>query len=47
MSSLNQAKEFGLSQKGSLEVGKDADLNVFDFDWNLKATYSYGRLFKK
>ncbi|NME42507.1 N-acetylglucosamine-6-phosphate deacetylase [Lactobacillus agilis] len=47
MSSLNQAKEFGLSQKGSLEVGKDADLNVFDFDWNLKATYSYGRLFHK
>ena len=47
MSSLNQAKEFGLSQKGSLEVGKDADLNVFDFDWNLKATYSYGRLFQK
>lgn len=47
MSSVNQAKEFGLTQKGGLTVGKDADLNIFNFDWHLEGTYSYGRLFKK
>lgn len=43
MSSVNQAKEFGLTQKGTLEVAKDADLNVFDNQLNLKRTYSLGR----
>lgn len=47
MSSVNQAKEFGLTAKGSLQVGKDADLNVFDENMKLDRTYSFGRLFKK
>lgn len=47
MSSVNQAKEFGLTAKGGLQVGKDADLNVFDENMKLDRTYSFGRLFKK
>ncbi|MFT8393571.1 MAG: N-acetylglucosamine-6-phosphate deacetylase [Liquorilactobacillus ghanensis] len=43
MSAVNQAKEFGLVNKGTLEVGKDADLNIFDQGLNLKETYSLGR----
>jgi len=42
MSSVNQAREFGLDSKGTLEVGKDADLNVFDADLKLIQTFSYG-----
>ncbi len=42
MSSVNQAVEFGLTRKGTLTVGKDADLNVFDRALNLEATYSFG-----
>lgn len=44
MSSVNQAREFNLSSKGGLTVGKDADLNVLDTDLNLQATYSDGQL---
>ncbi len=47
MSSVNQAREFGLESKGGLQVGKDADLNVFDSAMRLERTYSFGRLFKK
>ncbi|GEA95027.1 N-acetylglucosamine-6-phosphate deacetylase [Weissella viridescens] len=48
MASVNQAKEFNLTQKGSLEVGKDADLNVFTHDLSqLTDTYSVGRHFTK
>lgn len=47
MTSLNQAKEFGLTQKGVLQEGKDADLNIFDNELNLVETYSLGRRFKK
>ena len=47
MSSVNQAKEFNLTNKGLLVSGRDADLNIFDTDLNLTATYSLGRLFKK
>ena len=43
MSSVNQAEEFGLTQKGKLEVGRDADLNVLDQQQNLVATYSFGQ----
>jgi N-acetylglucosamine-6-phosphate deacetylase len=45
MSSVNQAIEFGLDSKGTLEIGKDADLNVFDGDLELQRVYSYGRRF--
>lgn len=48
MASVNQAEAFGLTQKGTLEVGKDADLNVFTHDLNqLTDTYSVGRHFTK
>ena len=43
MSSVNQAEEFGLTQKGKLEVGRDADLNILDQQQNLVATYSFGQ----
>ncbi|KIS03770.1 N-acetylglucosamine-6-phosphate deacetylase [Paucilactobacillus wasatchensis] len=45
MSSVNQSIEFGLTQKGTLEVGKDADINVFDGNLNLQRVYSLGRRF--
>lgn len=44
MSSVNAAKEFGLKNKGGLQEGKDADLNILDQDYNLENTYSYGKL---
>ncbi|VDG18077.1 N-acetylglucosamine-6-phosphate deacetylase [Lactobacillus plantarum JDM1] [Lactiplantibacillus mudanjiangensis] len=47
MSSVNQANEFGLTRKGTLEAGKDADINVLDADQDLVATYSYGKLATK
>ena len=48
MASVNQAVEFGLTTKGTLAVGKDADLNVFSADFSeLTATYSMGRRFSK
>ena len=43
MSSVNQAKEFKLTSKGTLEAGKDADINVLDANQDLVATYSYGK----
>jgi N-acetylglucosamine-6-phosphate deacetylase len=43
MSAVNQAQEFGLKNQGTLEIGKDADLNIFDQGLNLKETYSLGR----
>ncbi|MDR3190985.1 MAG: N-acetylglucosamine-6-phosphate deacetylase [Lactobacillaceae bacterium] len=46
MASVNQAEEFGLTQKGSLVIGKDADLNIFSHDLSaLETTYSLGRKF--
>lgn len=48
MASVNQAVEFGLTTKGTLEEGKDADLNVFSANFSeLTATYSMGRRFSK
>lgn len=44
MSSVNQALEFGLTNKGTLAPGKDADLNVFDRALNLEETYRLGQL---
>ncbi|GEO67989.1 N-acetylglucosamine-6-phosphate deacetylase [Levilactobacillus spicheri] len=45
MSAVNQAEEFGLTQKGKLQVGRDADLNLMTSDLHLTATYSLGRKF--
>ncbi len=47
MSSVNQAKEFGLSQKGKIKNKKDADLVVLDNELNLIQTISYGECLKK
>ncbi|TYC47489.1 N-acetylglucosamine-6-phosphate deacetylase [Leuconostoc litchii] len=47
MSSVNQAKEFGLTQKGNLSEGKDADFNIFNKELHLEATYSFGRRFAR
>lgn len=48
MSSVNQAREFGLERKGQISVGKDADMVVFDQHLNLLETVTYGeRILKK
>lgn len=47
MSSVNQANEFGLTTKGGIAEGKDADLNIIDNSCNLLSTYSYGELVPK
>ncbi|GMA66736.1 N-acetylglucosamine-6-phosphate deacetylase [Leuconostoc gelidum subsp. gelidum] len=48
MTSVNQAREFGLTQKGDLSAGKDADFNIFNKeDMQLQATYSFGRRFAR
>lgn len=44
MTSENSAKYLGVyDRKGSIEVGKDADLLVVDNDFNLHATYCMGK----
>ncbi len=41
----NPAEYIGVSdRKGSIEVGYDADINIFDKDFNLKNTYVKGEL---
>lgn len=48
MASLNPAKAIGLDQhKGSLEVGKDADVLVMDHDLNVHMTFVEGMLIAK
>lgn len=47
MSSVNQATEFELTQKGAIEIGKDADFNLLTRQLELTATYSYGELLTK
>jgi N-acetylglucosamine-6-phosphate deacetylase len=43
MASLNPAKQIGLSEtKGSIEIGKDADLILFDEGFNIKRTIIKG-----
>jgi N-acetylglucosamine-6-phosphate deacetylase len=45
MVSLNAAREIGVSsRKGSLEVGKDADLVMLDADFNVALTMVEGRI---
>jgi beta-aspartyl-dipeptidase (metallo-type) len=40
----NPAKNLGLSQKGSIKVGCDADFCLFDEDLNLKDVFAQGKL---
>ena len=42
MTSSNQAREFGLEQKGYLLPGKDADLVIMDKDLQVQKTYRLG-----
>lgn len=42
MSSVNQAKEFGLEKKGGLAPGKDADILILNHEFELKKTISMG-----
>lgn len=44
MSSVNQAKEFGLDQKGLLKAGKDADIVVLDDELIVKETILGGKV---
>ena len=44
MTSGNQAREFGLTQKGAISAGKDADFVLLDEELNLKGTVSYGKM---
>lgn len=44
MTSGNQAREFGLTQKGAISVGKDADFVLLDEKLNLVGTVSYGKM---
>ena len=42
MSSVNQAREFGLTQKGEIKAGRDADFVILDEAYELKGTISMG-----
>ena len=44
MSSVNQAEELGLDKKGSLAIGKDADMVVFNEKLELQQTISFGEM---
>lgn len=47
MTSENAARYLGIDdRKGSIEIGKDADLLVVDENFNLKATYCRGKVFE-
>lgn len=48
MSSVNQAREFGLAQKGGIVPGKDADMVLLSKSFAVERTISYGKtVFKK
>ncbi len=45
LASLNAARQIGISSsKGSLEVGKDADLVLLDEDFNVHLTVAEGEI---
>ncbi|CUX38937.1 N-acetylglucosamine-6-phosphate deacetylase [Clostridium sp. C105KSO13] len=46
MSSVNQAEEFKLKQKGMLAKGKDADILVLNREYELQTTISMGTVIK-
>jgi N-acetylglucosamine-6-phosphate deacetylase len=43
MASYNPCKLLGIKNKGSIEIGKDADLILLDVNLNLKATFVGGK----
>ncbi|MBM6854193.1 N-acetylglucosamine-6-phosphate deacetylase [Mediterraneibacter glycyrrhizinilyticus] len=47
MSSGNQAREFGLTQKGEIRTGRDADFVILDEEYELKGTISMGEIVKE
>ncbi|MBO0587126.1 N-acetylglucosamine-6-phosphate deacetylase [Sporosarcina sp. E16_8] len=44
MTSTNAAEQLGLSNKGRIEPGKDADLTIIDEDWNVQMTICRGNI---
>lgn len=46
MTSVNQAEEFNLTQKGALKVGKDADFLMLNDNLDLLTSFSRGRNFQ-
>ncbi|WP_210469842.1 N-acetylglucosamine-6-phosphate deacetylase [Sporosarcina sp. 6E9] len=44
MTSTNAAKQLGLSNKGVIASGKDADLTIIDRDWNVQMTICSGNI---
>lgn len=43
MSSVNQAREFGLTKKGGIAPGKDADMVIFSDNFTVVQTISFGK----
>lgn len=46
MTSVNQAEEFGLHKKGELQIGKDADFVIMDYNLQIVNTIKLGKLLK-
>lgn len=44
MTSTNAAKKLGLSNKGRIEAGKDADFTIIDENWNVQMTICRGTI---
>lgn len=44
MTSTNAAEQLGLSNKGRIGSGKDADLTIIDEDWNVQMTICRGNI---
>ncbi len=44
MTSTNAATQLGLSNKGRIEFGKDADLTILDSDWTVQMTICRGEI---
>lgn len=44
MTSGNQAREFGLTKKGSLKAGNDADMVLMNHDFDVEHTFSFGEM---